>query len=41
MVSLCEGAKTRVRVGFELSEEFESWCASGIHVVAVGFCDRG
>ena len=43
VMSLYEDAKTRLRVGLELSEEFrgESWCAPGIRVIAVAFCDRG
>ena len=44
VMSLYEGAKTRVRVGLELFEEFEvkvgvHW--SGIHVITLGFCDCG
>ena len=41
VMSLYEGAKTRVRVGLELFEEFESWCAPGIHAFAVAVCYRG
>ena len=43
VMSLYEGAKTRVRVGLELSKEFE--VKVGVHqesrVFAVAFCDRG
>ena len=43
VMSLYEGAKTRVRVELELSEEFE--VKVGVHwgsaFLAVAFCDRG
>ena len=41
VMSLYKGAKTRVRVGLELSEELE--VKVGVHqgVVAFGFCDGG
>ena len=43
VMSLYEGAKTRVKVGLELSKEFE--VKVGVHqesrVFAVAFCDRG
>ena len=42
-MSLYEGAKTRVRVGLELSEEFE--VKDGVHqgstLSPLFFCDRG
>ena len=43
VMSLYGGEKTRVRVGQELSEEFEAKVgdsAPGIRVVAVAFCDH-
>ena len=39
VMSLYEGAKTRVRV--VRGVRGESWCAPGICVIAVAFCDRG
>ena len=44
VMSLYEGAKTRVRVGLELCEEFEVKVGvhqGGIPVFPVAFCDRG
>ena len=41
VMNFYEGAKARVKVGLELSEEFEVKVgAPGICVVTVGFCDR-
>ena len=43
VMSLYGGARTRVRVGLELSEEFEVKVGfpPGICAIAVAFCDRG
>ena len=39
VMSLYEGAKTRVRVRLELSKELE--VKVGTRVVTLGFCNRG
>ena len=39
VMSLYEGAKTRVRVVLELSKEFE--LKVGVHQGSIGFCNHG